>query len=114
MTKEEIMQDLVYRQNNIDKIKQLEEDIKDGMYDDNHLIDLVLYYKNEIELLEKENMADNYTKYIEERDSKIDKAIEYMKLRFMNCIDNEKRYFEDYYIQEIYEILKGDVDEGVL
>lgn len=38
--------------------------------------------------------------------NKIEKAIEYMKLRFMNCIDNEKRYFEDYYIQEIYEILK--------
>lgn len=36
------------------------------------------------------------------------KTIEYMKPRFMNCIDNEKRYFEDYYIQEIYEILKGD------
>ena len=41
---------------------------------------------------------------------KIEKAIEYMKPRFMNCIDdvNKKRYFEDYYIQEIYEILKGD------
>ena len=44
--------------------------------------------------------------------NKIDKAIECMKLRFMNCIDNDKRYFEDYYIQEIYEILKdSDVDE---
>lgn len=35
-------------------------------------------------------------------------AIEYMKPRFMNCIDNEKRYFADYDIQEIYEILKGN------
>ena len=44
---------------------------------------------------------------------RIEKAIEYMKPRFMNCIDdvNKKRYFEDYYIQEIYEILKGDKDE---
>lgn len=44
--------------------------------------------------------------------NKIDKAIEYMKPRFMNCIDNDKRYFADVYIQEIYEILKdSDVDE---
>ena len=42
---------------------------------------------------------------------RIDKAIEYMKPRFMNCIDNEKRYFEDYDIQQIYEILKGDKNE---
>lgn len=37
------------------KIKELEEKVKDGLYDDNSLIDLVLYYKKEIELLEKEN-----------------------------------------------------------
>ena len=37
------------------KIKELEEKVKDGLYDDNPLIDLVLYYKKEIELLEKEN-----------------------------------------------------------
>ena len=62
------------------------------------------YYHNHcIEQLEQEN---------KELHNKIDKAIEYMKSRFMNCIDNDKRYFEDYYIQEIYEILKGsDVDE---
>ena len=28
----------------------------------------------------------------------VDKAIEYMKTIFMNCIDNDKRYFEDPYI----------------
>lgn len=40
--------------------------------------------------------------------ARIDKAIEYMKPIFMNCIDNGKRYFEDPYIQRIYEILKGE------
>lgn len=39
---------------------------------------------------------------------RIDKAIEYMKPIFMNCIDNDKRYFEDPYIQRVYEILKGE------
>ena len=38
----------------------------------------------------------------------VDKAIEYMKTIFMNCIDNDKRYFKDPYIQRIYEILKGE------
>lgn len=40
--------------------------------------------------------------------ARIDKATEYMKPIFMNCIDNNKRYFEDPYIQRIYEILKGE------
>ena len=40
-----------------------------------------------------------------------DKAIEYLKLNFMNKIDNEKRYFADCYIQEIYEILEGFNEE---
>lgn len=40
--------------------------------------------------------------------ARTDKAIEYMKPTFMNCIDNDKRYFEDSYIQRIYEILKGE------
>lgn len=56
----------------------------------------------EIEQLQQENQS------LKDR---IEKAIEYMKSRFMNCIDNEKRYFEDYYIQEIYEILKGDKND---
>lgn len=43
--------------------------------------------------------------------NRIDKAIEYIKPRFMNRIDNDKRYFENYDIQQIYEILKGDDDE---
>ena len=51
-----------------------------------------------IEKLQQEN------KDLQQR---IDKAIEYMKPRFMNCIDNDKRYFEDNDIQEIYEILGG-------
>ena len=36
---------------------------------------------------------------------RIENAIEYMKPRFMNCIDNDKRYFADNDIQELYEIL---------
>lgn len=47
----------------------------------------------------------------DELQQRIDKAIEYMKTIFMNCIDNDKRYFEDPYIQRIYEILKGDSNE---
>lgn len=37
------------------EIMQIEEDFENGMYDNIPLIDLVLYYKKEIELLEKEN-----------------------------------------------------------
>lgn len=40
-----------------------------------------------------------------------DKAIEYIKPRFMNVVDNDKRYFADDYIQELYEILKGDSND---
>ena len=62
-----------------------------------------------IELLEKENEKLNHYKLLYQKvKDRNDKAIEYMKPRFMNCIDNGKRYFEDYYIQEIYEILKGN------
>ena len=64
-----------------------------------------MLYK-EIEYLQVRNMK------LKEENSqlkdRINKAVEYMKPRFMNCIDNEKRYFEDYDIQQIYEILKGD------
>lgn len=48
---------------------------------------------------------DSNARILQER---IDNAIEYMKPRFMNCIDNNKRYFEDNDIQQIYEILKGE------
>lgn len=55
--------------------------------------------------LRKEN--DRLWKQKLEYIDRISKAIEYMKTRFMNCIDNDKRYFEDNDIQEIYEILGG-------
>lgn len=55
MTNKEIMEDLVYRQNKFDIIRQLEEEVKDGIHDDNPLIELVLFYKREIEQLEEEN-----------------------------------------------------------
>lgn len=53
------------------------------------------------------NAVANY----ESEKSKNQRAMEYMKPRFMNCIDNDKRYFENYDIQEIYEILKGENNE---
>lgn len=43
--------------------------------------------------------------------SKNHNAIEYMKPRFMNCINKTRRYFEDYDIQQIYEILKGETND---
>lgn len=55
MTNKEIMEDLVYRQNKFDIIRQLEEEVKDGIHDNNPLIELVLFYKREIEQLEEEN-----------------------------------------------------------
>lgn len=57
------------------------------------------------------NAFEKVLRIYDEKQDRIDKAIEYMKPRFMNCIDNEKRYFEDYDIQQIYEILKGDNNE---
>jgi hypothetical protein len=56
--------------------------------------------------LRKEN--DRLWKQKLEYIDRIGNAIEYMKPRFMNCIDNNKRYFEDNDIQQIYEILKGE------
>lgn len=55
MNNKEIMEDLVYRQNKINIIKQLEEEVAEGIHDENPLIDLVLYYKRDIEQLEEEN-----------------------------------------------------------
>lgn len=55
MNNKEIMEDLVYRQNKINIIKQLEEEVAEGIHDENSLIDLVLYYKRDIEQLEEEN-----------------------------------------------------------
>ena len=72
-------------------------------------IKLTEYLHNIIEnniSLRKEN--DRLWKQKLEYIERIDNAIEYMKPRFMNCIDNNKRYFEDNDIQQIYEILKGE------
>ena len=72
-------------------------------------IKLTEYLHNIIEdnmSLRKEN--DRLWKQKLEYIDRISKAIEYMKPRFMNCIDNNERYFEDNDIQQIYEILKGE------
>lgn len=63
---------------------------------------------NYIKSLEQENEKLNHYKLLYQKvKERNDKAVEYMKPRFMNCIDNEKRYFADYDIQQIYEILEG-------
>lgn len=62
-----------------------------------------------VEELIRENEKLNHYKLLYQKvKDRNDKAIEYMKPRFMNCIDNDKRYFEDNDIQEIYEILEGN------
>lgn len=55
MTDKEIIEDINYRIRKSDTIKKLEEDVTEGIYDENPLIDLVLYYKRDIEQLEEEN-----------------------------------------------------------
>lgn len=67
---------------------------------------------NYIKSLEQENEKLNHYKLLYQKvKERNDKAVEYMKPRFMNCIDNEKRYFADYDIQQIYEILEGFNEE---
>lgn len=65
--------------------------------------------REEIKQLKKkyENAVADY----EYEKSKNHSAIEYMEPRFMNCIDNNKRYFANYDIQQIYEMLKGSDKE---
>lgn len=63
-----------------------------------------LNYKEELTIIKYIEQLQQENQLLKDR---INKAIEYMKPRFMNCIDNEKRYFEDNDIQQIYEILKG-------
>lgn len=71
----------------------------------NSIEDFVDFINN----LQQENEKLNHYKLLYQKvKERNDKAIEYMKPRFMNCIDNGKRYFEDYEINELYEILKGN------
>lgn len=55
MTDKEIIEDINYRIRNNAIIKKLEEEVMDGIHDDNPLIELVLYYKRDIDQLEEEN-----------------------------------------------------------
>ena len=72
-------------------------------------IKLTKYLHNIIEdNMSLRNENDRLWKQKLEYIDRISKTIEYMKPRFMNCIDNNKRYFEDNDIQQIYEILKGE------
>lgn len=54
MSDKEIIADINYRLRVSNKIKKLEEDVINGVYDDNKLIDLVLFYRREISQLEDE------------------------------------------------------------
>ncbi len=54
MSDKEIIADINYRLKISNKIKRLEEEVADGVYDNNELIDLVLFYKREISQLECE------------------------------------------------------------
>lgn len=84
-----------------EEIKQLEEEFKNGLYDDDPLIDLVLHYKKEMELLEKENKKLH---------NKIENAIEYIE----DTLDLKEEYNDEVecVVIDILEILKGsDVDE---
>lgn len=55
MLDKDIIEDITYRLKVNNNIKNLEEQVKDGVYDDNPLIDLVLFYKREIDQLTEEN-----------------------------------------------------------
>lgn len=89
-----------------------EEEIINKWFEKNMCVSFKKFTENWEEQQELTNYLQQENQQLKER---IEKAIEYMKPRFMNCIDdvNKKRYFEDYYIQEIYEILKGDKDERI-
>ena len=69
------------------------------------------YLEKENQQLKKENEKLNHYKLLYQKvKEKNDKAVEYMKLNFMNRIDIDggERYFADYEIHELYEILEGN------
>ena len=77
-----------------------EEEIINKWFEKNMCVSFKKFTENWEEQQELTNYLQQENQQLKER---IEKAIEYMKPRFMNCIDdvNKKRYFEDYYIQEI-------------
>ena len=54
MEKKDIMADITKRLKDVNKLRQLQEDVDNGLYDDNPLIDLVLSYQWTISQLEEE------------------------------------------------------------
>lgn len=54
MEKKDIMEDISKRLKDFNKLRQLQEDVDNGLYDDNPLIDLVLSYQWTISQLEEE------------------------------------------------------------
>ena len=64
-----------------------------------NIIENNMALKNENDRLWKQKLE-----YID----RIEEAIEHLESNYMNVIDNNKRYFEDNDIQQIYEKLKGE------
>ena len=91
----------------IEKIKEKNEIYKNTMKGQHRRIEELKQAKKVSKQIQKERNK-RLRKENELLKERIDKAIEYMKPRFMNCIDNNKRYFVDNDIQQIYEILKGE------
>lgn len=54
MDRKDIMADINARLKDFDKLRKLQEDVDNGLYDDNPLIDLVLSYQWTISQLEEE------------------------------------------------------------
>lgn len=79
------------------KLLELKEQVKNGDFDDNELIDLVLQLDSENQILFNENVA------ISKKNKKIDKAIKYIEDRMILeqsfCLDMKQ-------CTELKEILK--------
>lgn len=103
MTNKEIIEDINYRVRKSDIIKKLEEEVSDGIYDDDPLIDLVLYYKRDIDQLEEEN--ERLYKTIKEKDGKLTDKEESM---LIECIKNLKSLTDD----EYNKIFNGGIPLG--
>jgi hypothetical protein len=82
--------------------------------DELHLF--LMKFKDENKELKEqlENASNNYTKYIQERDNKIDKAIKYLETNGYgyDCCGDMCYFLDEDNQKDLLEILKGDVDEN--
>lgn len=61
-----------------------------------------------MELEEQIKLTNRFANKSKELQDRIDKAIEYIEEHFLYHTSNDKKFFEDNYIQELNEILKGE------